>query len=445
MKKLNKKGFTLTELIVVIAVIAILAAVLIPTLTGYIEKARISADNQEVAVLNKLLLYAENNEIELENVPQLKKHLEEEMEYDGDYSLGVKGSYLFYDKEKYKFVIVKEDEIEGLKMTAGDYKLAEEMSSPEGILVNENNKEVLLVGGNGDLVELVESIRNVGNTGQSVEVPEKLSTNLKAAFKYLFENYVFYGTKGIYYKIDEDGTVTTSEDISKKIISSVGDNKNYTLDQLRKKFHNEVILANLGQVNESIASKGELIIAENNPYFVTVKINAAGLTQIMEPILNVISLLSNNGATDGYILPTEFKDVETYTEIITKLIEGDEGQSAELVKFKKEFVSTYIAEEDRENIDTYTKVDLSIFKDVDSLDPNKMLGMIYPIIVALNLYTENPNTEQAILNTRADEVQTNIDLLKDKHTIRIIGTVNYGSYGTFDIQYDFNFDTSALN
>ena len=39
MKKLNKKGFTLTELIVVIAVIAILAAVLIPTLTGYIEKA----------------------------------------------------------------------------------------------------------------------------------------------------------------------------------------------------------------------------------------------------------------------------------------------------------------------------------------------------------------------------------------------------------------------
>ena len=105
----------------------------------------------------------------------------------------------------------------------------------------------------------------------------------------------------------------------------------------------------------------------------------------------------------------------------------------------------YIAEEDRENIDTYTKVDLSVFKDVDSLDPNKMLGMIYPIIVALNLYTENPNTEQAILNTRSQGVQTNIDLLKDKHTIRIIGTVNYGSYGTFDIQYDFKFDTSALN
>jgi prepilin-type N-terminal cleavage/methylation domain-containing protein len=39
MKKLNKKGFTLIELIVVIAILAILAAILIPAVTGYITKA----------------------------------------------------------------------------------------------------------------------------------------------------------------------------------------------------------------------------------------------------------------------------------------------------------------------------------------------------------------------------------------------------------------------
>lgn len=35
----NKKGFTIVELVIVIAVIAILAAVLIPTFSGVVEKA----------------------------------------------------------------------------------------------------------------------------------------------------------------------------------------------------------------------------------------------------------------------------------------------------------------------------------------------------------------------------------------------------------------------
>ncbi|MBQ4273497.1 MAG: type II secretion system protein [Clostridia bacterium] len=39
MKKMNKKGFTIVELVIVIAVIAILAAVMIPTFGGIIEKA----------------------------------------------------------------------------------------------------------------------------------------------------------------------------------------------------------------------------------------------------------------------------------------------------------------------------------------------------------------------------------------------------------------------
>ena len=55
MKKIlkNKKAFTLTEMIVVIAIIGILAGVLIPTITGYIKRANQSAAYQEAeAVLN---------------------------------------------------------------------------------------------------------------------------------------------------------------------------------------------------------------------------------------------------------------------------------------------------------------------------------------------------------------------------------------------------------
>lgn len=44
-------GFTLVELIVVIAVLAILAGVAIPTYTGYIKKAEASADNQILAAV----------------------------------------------------------------------------------------------------------------------------------------------------------------------------------------------------------------------------------------------------------------------------------------------------------------------------------------------------------------------------------------------------------
>ena len=48
MKKANKKGFTIVELVIVIAVIAILAAVLIPTFSNVVEKANESKALQEV-------------------------------------------------------------------------------------------------------------------------------------------------------------------------------------------------------------------------------------------------------------------------------------------------------------------------------------------------------------------------------------------------------------
>ncbi len=48
MKKLNKRGFTIVELVVVIAVIAILAGVLIPSLSSVVTNAKKSAALQEV-------------------------------------------------------------------------------------------------------------------------------------------------------------------------------------------------------------------------------------------------------------------------------------------------------------------------------------------------------------------------------------------------------------
>ena len=59
LKKNKKKGFTLVELIVVLVILAILAALLIPALTGYINKAKdkqITAETRQVVMAAQTLV-----------------------------------------------------------------------------------------------------------------------------------------------------------------------------------------------------------------------------------------------------------------------------------------------------------------------------------------------------------------------------------------------------
>ena len=58
MRNTNKKGFTIVELVIVIAVIAILAAVLIPTFSSIIKKANIASDTAVAKNLNTAAISA---------------------------------------------------------------------------------------------------------------------------------------------------------------------------------------------------------------------------------------------------------------------------------------------------------------------------------------------------------------------------------------------------
>ena len=59
-KKLkNKKGFTLIEMLVVIAIIAILVAISIPMVSGALDKARKAADDANLQAAKSVALLAE--------------------------------------------------------------------------------------------------------------------------------------------------------------------------------------------------------------------------------------------------------------------------------------------------------------------------------------------------------------------------------------------------
>ena len=77
MRKTFKRGFTIVELVIVIAVIAILAAVLIPTFSSLIKKANMSADMQIVQQMNVILSADEAVDGKPAQVAEAKDILEE--------------------------------------------------------------------------------------------------------------------------------------------------------------------------------------------------------------------------------------------------------------------------------------------------------------------------------------------------------------------------------
>lgn len=68
MKKMNNKGFSLVELIVVIAIMAVLIGVLAPQFLRYVEKSRLQKDNQAIAEIASAAKTAMGNEKVYESV-----------------------------------------------------------------------------------------------------------------------------------------------------------------------------------------------------------------------------------------------------------------------------------------------------------------------------------------------------------------------------------------
>ena len=105
--KSTKRGFTIVELVIVIAVIAILAAVLIPTLSGVVKKSRMSAD--ETAVRNMNVVLAADGVVTPTSIYDLFAVLAENGIVAKDYSPMMKEHFVFWDSVANKVVYTDEN------------------------------------------------------------------------------------------------------------------------------------------------------------------------------------------------------------------------------------------------------------------------------------------------------------------------------------------------
>ena len=105
MKKNMKRAFTIVELVIVIAFIAILAAVLVPTFMNVVKSANVSADTQLVRHLNTAL----STEVEKPNTMQEALDIAEKAGYNlGRINAKASGNDILYDNVNKVFCYLKD-------------------------------------------------------------------------------------------------------------------------------------------------------------------------------------------------------------------------------------------------------------------------------------------------------------------------------------------------
>ena len=182
-KSVKKSGFTLVELVIVIAVIAVLAAILIPTFSGIIADAKITKYKASVNSMNtNLVTEATANGIDYYTASGVKNFLISK-EFDIE---GVPEGYtLWFDQSNFNLKLIEDTET--LKKVQDNFTLLDAGVSsnslidplpprPEAVTSDPN---LLLISTNEEnkaIEEAIAAIYNLGN-GSVGDIDGKLSSD----------------------------------------------------------------------------------------------------------------------------------------------------------------------------------------------------------------------------------------------------------------------------
>lgn len=241
---INKKrrlGFTIVELVIVIAVIAILAAVLIPTFSNLIKKTKMSVDQQAVRQMNLILAQEEVNR-KIEDISDAIIALRDNGFEANSYRPATVDTNFYWIKSVNR-VVHADDEYNMLYPESSSFDTNVEYSADNWFCLAETfYSETEFIGGigtkekpylisNGE--QLVNGITTIESAGHDETVYYSLVSDVELPGNYAFESYNTYSRV---LKLDNavlDGNGYTIDFLNQDYAALIYEMKNSKIENLK--------------------------------------------------------------------------------------------------------------------------------------------------------------------------------------------------------------------
>lgn len=254
--KAIKKGFTLVELVIVIAVIAVLSAVLIPVFGNVVKDSRVSALKASLKTCtSNLIMYSLYNQVDYYTPSVIREFLKSEgikgLTSD-DSEFCEDGYSIWYNQQNYNFYLVKNDEL--ADFVGGGTSSAS---------VNNSNTTAFATDIFGNVADggvTQGSGENAGASAQLQRIPRRPEAitpdeNLLLLATDEANKYILSGIEALYYGADTDKGESSAQQVIINVQNKMANgnlfasfNRNWNIEDYTQKFdtHSTAWLNNVG-------------------------------------------------------------------------------------------------------------------------------------------------------------------------------------------------------